>query len=547
MLDRRRLLTSVAALAGAAALAGHRAAASNMNITLTSHFQVTRFIDADTVELIDGNARQVLKRGEVFDGCTLVEIVAGDFVVMEDFETVTGDMMIVDTAGVRYRLGKTAESTAIDGQPALPGQTQAGDRLGADVLARPGDPDYATVAAVLPPIRHVSGDIYSFVGTPDGMIGFTREGGSPRFDPAVMAPSIDTARQAGQVLGGLLGGYLPCLRFVYPDSDGAWTELLAFAPLPEAGASPDQPVSYRVARVEGGRLAWAKHVDSRQPSSQSGDATGFYSGLAAVKAGWDQRLAPGMKLDIAETRVADMARHSLIRTMIAGAESAGPEVAEAMGNWGLGAMPALAAEEAAPSATCLGMPVDPAGQIAGDLFAGYGHDLIAADRIEEALLLLYGAMAHLCTRGQGMAVATRAPFGDEAAPYSPVSQAAIALLVRWLVVFEDPEAKTLWLGKGMPEAWFADTRLNFIDDAPTRWGRVSFATDSRIDKEHRIAAKVILPDGGTGALTKLRLRTGRPIRGVTVGDRSWKNFEPETGTITLPAGMGGTILIEARY
>ncbi|MEI9903914.1 MAG: hypothetical protein WDN06_07970 [Asticcacaulis sp.] len=99
----------------------------------------------------------------------------------------------------------------------------------------------------------------------------------------------------------------------------------------------------------------------------------------------------------------------------------------------------------------------------------------------------------------------------------------------------------------MPEAWFADTKLNFIDDAPTRWGRISFATDSRIDKEHRIAAKVVLPDTGIAAVTKLRLRTGQPIRHISIGDKSWKDFDAESGTITLPAGMGGTIVLDVKY
>ncbi|MEI9903917.1 MAG: hypothetical protein WDN06_07985 [Asticcacaulis sp.] len=60
-----------------------------------------------------------------------------------------------------------------------------------------------------------------------------------------------------------MGGYLPCVRFVYPETSGAWTELLAFAPLSGAsGRGGAVPVWYRVARIEGGKLAWAKYIDT---------------------------------------------------------------------------------------------------------------------------------------------------------------------------------------------------------------------------------------------------------------------------------------------
>lgn len=560
MISRRSLLTSAAALAGTAFLAP-RAFAAEMRITLASHFQVTRFIDADTVEMIDGNARQVMKRGDVFDGGTLVEIIDGDFVIMEDFRTMDGDMLVVDMTGVRWRFGKTAESTAVNDSKSFMGHSEAEvragatDLLGGEILARPGDPDYETVAAVFPPIRKVWGDTYNFLGTPDNIdkVPFFHGGASRDFDPAVLVPAIQQARGNGQVRDGLVGGYLPCLRFVYPDKEagGDWTELVAFAPFqaPDPGR---QPVWYRVSRIEGGRLAWAKHVDSRlsSPSDAGDNPKAFYADLAAFKTGWDQRLAPGMKIDVPDMRVADMARHGLIRAMMAGPAHGVPEeetaLAEAFGAWGLAA-PTDFVGEAANGATLLGMPLAGDGQITGGPVAGLGRSLIGQDRIREALLLTWGASAHLCTRGGWMAVATRQPFSDEASAYSAVSQMIAPLMTRWLVAFEDTETEILWLGKAMPQAWLADSKLVFIDDIATRWGRVSFATDSRITKEHRIAAKVVFPSAGIAVATRLRLRTGQPIRGVTLNDKSWKTFDAASGTITLPAGMGGTVILEARY
>ncbi len=794
MISRRRLLTSAAALAGAAVIAPG-AFASEMHITLASHFQVTRFIDADTVEMIDGNARQIMKRGEVFDGGTLVEIIAGDFVIMEDFRTVDGDMLVVDTTGVRWRFSKTAESTAVDYGKGFAGHSEAEvracptDLLGGEILARPGDPDYEAVAAVFPPIRKVWGDTYNFLSTPESedKVWFFYGGRSPNFDPAVFVPGVDQIRKDGQVLDGLVGGYLPCLRFVYPEAGGAWTELVAFAPFRMVDGNPRvQPVWYRVSRVEDGKLAWAKYVDSYlpYPPREGDDPKAFYNDLAAFKAGWDHRLAQGMKIDVPDVRIADMARHGLIRAMMSrsagypkygavdknygGTEHDGfPDTfnaeTSAMIEWGLldtasqyidnyfgqfvrddgvilyrgpetgqfgrmltvvaqyanaggdaglllrrreridavvkvllgmrakaqtldkgdaaygmisgwseadavlepdpqrymqpyfsnsteaargfrdlgrvwsrlgkaGGDTGLAAwgqtlegEAAALEAdiqtaisrsllhvdgetslptiagakepfhivvardhsdpqyrsyrswmemlfsgnltpaqgnmivdyrtrhhdVVLGMPMAygyATGEMAGFLSYGHGYGLIQLDRVREALLMTYSSMAHQYTRGGWMAPETRRPLVDDyASAFCGPAQVVASLMTRWLVAFEDPESETLWLGKAMPEAWLADSKLVFIDDIATRWGRVGFATDSRIDTEHRIAAKVTLPAAGIGAVTKLRLRTGLPMRGVTVNDKSWKDFDPETGTISLPAGMGGTIILEAKY
>ena len=70
------------------------------------------------------------------------------------------------------------------------------------------------------------------------------------FDAAVYAPEIRAIRQQKKVWEGLVGGWLPVLRFVYPQQDGDWWELIAFAP-PRMDNANDwiQAVWYRVSRV----------------------------------------------------------------------------------------------------------------------------------------------------------------------------------------------------------------------------------------------------------------------------------------------------------
>ena len=117
------------------------------------------------------------------------------------------------------------------------------DLLGEEILAKPGDPDYADVAACVPPISKMY--TYSFVGTHDCLekVGVFYGGTTPNFDPAAYIPEIKKVRDAGRVLDGLVGGWLPALRFVYPEKPGDWSELVIYAPMRvENGNQRGQPV-----------------------------------------------------------------------------------------------------------------------------------------------------------------------------------------------------------------------------------------------------------------------------------------------------------------
>jgi len=109
---------------------------------------------------------------------------------------------------------------------------------------------------------------YSFVGTHDCLekVGVFYGGITPNFDPAAYIPGIRKVRDAGRVLDGLVGGWLPALRFVYPEKPGDWSELVIYAPMRvENGNQRVQPVWYRVCRVENNALRWVRYFDSYHP------------------------------------------------------------------------------------------------------------------------------------------------------------------------------------------------------------------------------------------------------------------------------------------
>ncbi|MET0717974.1 MAG: hypothetical protein ABWY34_06160, partial [Pseudoxanthomonas sp.] len=256
---------------------------------------------------------------------------AQPYAVLEDFTRHDGGrLLFVDAQGIRLDLPKTAESTE-DPTPGLyAGRTEAqikagaADLLGNEILAGNEDPQYDQVARVFPPLRNVRLGTYDFIGTPDNQdkVNFNYGGRSPNFDPAVLQPSILDIRKAGKVWNGLVGGYLPALRFVYPEAGGGWTEMVAYAPFrTDQGNDRIQPVWYRVSRIEQGTVKWSRYVDTYLdfPPRDSEDPQRihrFYGELALFKGEWDRQLQQAMQVELPDARMQDMARFGLVRAML---------------------------------------------------------------------------------------------------------------------------------------------------------------------------------------------------------------------------------------
>ncbi len=313
-----RSITTAAALGAAAVLLGGPARAGEP-------LKAILIEGTARVELIEGSRRATVAPGERYGRYTVMAVLPDErTAILEDFTTRDGKILFVGERGVSLELSKTSEPTFAT-QPPYLGHTLAEvkasgrDLLAETLLRRPGDPRYTDVAAALPPITRVRANVYSFLGTPDSRdkVWVNYGGRTSNFDPAVYQPSIRAVRDAGKVWDGLVGGYLPALRFVYPEGEGTWTEMVAYAPFRTLADERVQPVWYRVARVEGGELRWARHVDTYLPYPPRGDAAAapFYADLAQLKQTWDAALAPGMRIEVPDAHLANLARFSLLRTM----------------------------------------------------------------------------------------------------------------------------------------------------------------------------------------------------------------------------------------
>jgi hypothetical protein len=152
--------------------------------------------------------------------------------------------------------------------------------------------------------------------------------------------------------------------------------------------------------------------------------------------------------------------------------------------------------------------------ILGFISYGYAQALLRLDRIEEYILFLYSHRYHDHSRGSWTADEVSGITGDGALFCIPAQQ-TIPLLVRWMLVFEDPDDETLYFGRAVPRDWIASGKEIGIEQAPTRWGRVDFHLVK--DGDYRFVANIELPKA---LHVRFRLPSSRTVAGVTMNGRT---------------------------
>jgi len=154
--------------------------------------------------------------------------------------------------------------------------------------------------------------------------------------------------------------------------------------------------------------------------------------------------------------------------------------------------------------------------ILGFISYGYAQALLRLDRIEEYILFLYAHRYHDHSRGSWTAGEVAGITGGGALFCIPAQQ-TIPLLVRWMLVFEDSDEDRLHFARALPRDWVGSGKPIAIEDAPTRWGRVTYRLESR--SPNSLVATITLP--AKGDLPKelrvsFRVPAGKRISGATV-------------------------------
>ena len=180
---------------------------------------------------------------------------------------------------------------------------------------------------------------------------------------------------------------------------------------------------------------------------------------------------------------------------------------------------------------------------------GLAFGLLQHDMVEPFLLHYFAMSAHAYTRGSAMApewsnVGNR---DDPAVAYAAASEVIAPTYLKWMLCYEEPETKTLWLAKATPRDWLAVGQEPVrASNLTTRYGRVSFAVAAQASEDSNVAAlsvhaSVTLPASfaTTTPAGGIRLRIRAPLEhklsGVTVGGKAWSDFDAAEETINIAA------------
>ena len=301
--------------------------ASASDLSASGSLQIQSFdVEKQRVTLTDAAAHQPVRiaKGGNFGAWTLMAVVekpSGNLAVFEELTNRRGNIIYVGKRGVALKLPKSLESTNAGPGTLYRGRTleqiakSENDILGEELLAGTDDPDYEAVAAALPPLR-----VPSFVGT-------RQSADKPTFaygafsdeiyvDLGKLFEGIRDARARNDVWEGLIGGWLPVNRFVFPTSNSGYWEETMFAE--EPGHLWTQPVWYRALRVDGSELKEAHYYYHHLPFPPRGEpsAAEFYSALYHVHEVWARDLNPRMRIDVPDGSLAEFCLHALLLEQI---------------------------------------------------------------------------------------------------------------------------------------------------------------------------------------------------------------------------------------
>ena len=308
-------------------LPAHAANPSAADLSTSPNIQIQSFdMEKQEATVIDAAAQHAVRvaKGKNFGAWTLMALIeeaAGNIAVFEELTDRRGSIMYVGKRGVVLNLPKSLEPTSAAPSTLYRGRTQEEiaksekDILGEELLAGTDDPDYGAVAAALPPLR-----VPSFVGT-------RQSADKPTFaygafsdeiyvDLGKLFAGMRDARARNDVWEGLVGGWLPVNRFVFPTSERAYWDETMFAE--EPGHFWTQPIWYRALLVDGTELKEAHYYYHHLPFPPRGEpsAAEFYKALFHVHEVWARDLNPPMKIDVPDPILRAFCLHALLLEQI---------------------------------------------------------------------------------------------------------------------------------------------------------------------------------------------------------------------------------------
>ena len=154
--------------------------------------------------------------------------------------------------------------------------------------------------------------------------------------------------------------------------------------------------------------------------------------------------------------------------------------------------------------------------------------------------------AHTYTRGSWTTPEAAHPDRDQGSTdYVAAGVVTSTTYLKWALLFEEPDNRTVWLAKALPRDWLAPGAEEVVvEDATTRYGRLSYRLDAKMTAgAYTVSANVSLPPSyaespPTGGL-RLRLRAplahAGKLKAVTVDGKPWAAIDAKAETVDFSA------------
>lgn len=167
------------------------------------------------------------------------------------------------------------------------------------------------------------------------------------------------------------------------------------------------------------------------------------------------------------------------------------------------------------------------------------------DEPEAAIRAFYSMMACAFSHHQLTPLEHRWAWGQYYMP--PSTDGAWFDLYRHMLI-DERDDRTLLLGQAVPREWLEDGKRIHVERAPTYYGPLSFAIESRV-AAGEIRVRVDVPTRQPPATLWVRLRhpASSPLRSVTVNGQSWGDFDAAKEWIRIPDPAATQYVLTAHY
>lgn len=178
------------------------------------------------------------------------------------------------------------------------------------------------------------------------------------------------------------------------------------------------------------------------------------------------------------------------------------------------------------------------------------ESLLRHDDIGHLLLLFYAHLAHHQSQGtftgyEQVEIAPRDGMVRRCvAGQCLPCQVTVPLILKRMLVYEEPDRNRLWLLRAVPRSWLRPGATIRVQDAPTCWGRMTFKV--RRDESGVVKAMLEPAQCPFPAEIRFRLRLPEGLRVArAVGEGIQGDISVQDDTLIIPPGVRGLVSLTA--